>query len=63
MNKRSFSDNLGWQNKITKDLSLISCCIAAGVSYAINKSFWWALLHFVLGYIYLAYQAALYFMK
>lgn len=30
--------------------------IAAGLSYAINKSISWAILHFFLGWIYLAYQ-------
>lgn len=47
-----------------RDINLISCCIAAGLSYAINKSFWWALLHFFLGWIYLAYQlASMYLIK
>lgn len=42
--------------------SMLSCTtgmfLAAFLSAAINHSFWWGVLHFVLGWIYVAYKVA-----
>lgn len=31
------------------------CWLAVVLSYAINKSIWWCLLHFIMGWLYVVY--------
>lgn len=57
INNRKF--DIGEISHLTK----ISCWISCGLSYAINKSLLWSLLHFFLGWIYLGYQFGLWIIK
>ena len=36
-------------------LVFIGMLIAVGISYAMNNTFWWCVLHFILGWVYVAY--------
>lgn len=33
----------------------VGSILAAVISYALNHSFWWAVLHFILGWFYILY--------
>lgn len=41
----------------TSGVATIGCVVAAVVSAALNHSFWWGLLHFFCGWLYILYAA------
>ena len=44
--------------EIKNSIEFIGGLIASGLSYVVNHSFWWALLHFFCGFFYVAYWLA-----
>lgn len=48
------------KTKVVEELGTIGMILAAVISWSLNHSFWWMLLHAVLGWFYVLYWAIMY---